>query len=61
MRNGDILTLREASRYLRISPYALADLARGRKVPCFKVGRVWRFRRSTIERWAAKQESRAKK
>ena len=56
MKNGDILTLKEASKYLRISPYALADLARGKKLPCFKVGRVWRFRRTTIERWMAKQE-----
>jgi excisionase family DNA binding protein len=58
MKDGDVLTLVEASKYLKISSYALADLARKKRVPCFKVGRMWRFRKSSIEKWVESQERR---
>ena len=61
MKNGNILTLKEAGKYLRISPYALADLARDKRIPCFKIGRRWRFRKSTIDQWMEKQEKVVRK
>ncbi len=60
MKDGDVLTLNEACKYLRISSYALADLARDKKIPCFKVGRMWRFRKSSIEKWMERQEKRSR-
>lgn len=58
MSNIDVMTLKDASKYLRISKDALGDLAREKKIPCFKVGRVWRFRRSSIEKWMERQEKK---
>jgi len=57
--DNEVLTLREVSKYLKISTDALADLVRRHRIPAFKVGRQWRFRKSSIDRWAEKQEQRA--
>ena len=47
----DILTIDELSDYLRISRSTLYKLAQEGRVPCQKVGRHWRFRKETIDRW----------
>ena len=54
---NDMLTLKEASKYLKISTQSLSDLAIGKKIPAFKVGRMWRFRKSSIDRWVERQEN----
>ncbi len=46
-----ILTIEEASQYLRIPFSSLYKLAQDRKIPCLKVGRHWRFRKETIDSW----------
>lgn len=47
----DVMTISETSRYLRIARSSLYKLAQEGKIPCQKVGRHWRFRRETVERW----------
>lgn len=46
-----VMTIEEASKYLRIPLSSLYKLAQDGKIPCQKVGRHWRFRRETIDRW----------
>jgi excisionase family DNA binding protein len=46
-----VLTIEEASKYLRLPLSSLYKLAQGGKIPCQKVGRHWRFRKETIDRW----------
>ena len=46
-----ILTIDEASLYLRVPLSSLYKLAQAGKIPCQKVGRHWRFRKETIDRW----------
>jgi len=46
-----VMTIEEASRYLRIPLSTLYKLAQDGKVPCQKVGRHWRFRKETIDQW----------
>lgn len=46
-----ILTIEEASVYLRIPLSSLYKLAQNGKVPCQKVGRHWRFRKESIDLW----------
>ncbi|MDZ7860611.1 MAG: helix-turn-helix domain-containing protein [Candidatus Krumholzibacteriota bacterium] len=48
---GDILTIEELSAYLKISKSTLYKLVREDKIPSHKVGRHWRFRKETIDRW----------
>jgi len=49
-----VLTIEEASKYLRIPLSTLYKLAQDGKIPCQKVGRHWRFRKETIDRWLDK-------
>lgn len=52
-----ILTAKEVSRYLKIPLSSLHQLARNRKIPAFKVGRHWRFRKEKLYTWLKKQEN----
>jgi excisionase family DNA binding protein len=49
----DVLTLKEAAAWLRLSERALYDLARARQVPAALLGGKWVFPRSLLERWLA--------
>lgn len=46
-----IMTIEEASKYLRIPLSSLYKLAQDGKILCQKVGRHWRFRKETIDHW----------
>ncbi len=48
---GAVLTVDELAKYLKISKSTLYKLAQEGRVPGQKVGRHWRFRRATIDRW----------
>ena len=58
---GEVLTIDELSAYLKISKSTLYKLVREGKVPCQKVGRHWRFRKETIDRWLDDTHREAKK
>lgn len=47
----EVLTIAEASRYLRVNKATIYKLARRGLMPAFKVGKVWRFKRDKIEAW----------
>ena len=47
----DIMTIDEVADYLRINKKTAYRLAGESKLPGFKVGGAWRFRRSEIESW----------
>lgn len=51
----DVLTLREAATWLRLSERSLYELARQRRVPAAQLGGKWLFPRLQIERWLAAQ------
>jgi len=48
---GDVLTIEELSVYLKIPKSTLYKLVREGKIPSQKVGRHWRFRKESINRW----------
>lgn len=54
----EILTPKEVAKYLRVAERTVHRLAHDSKVPCFKVGGSWRFRRFDIDQWIASQTSR---
>ena len=47
----DIMTIREVADYLKLTEKTAYRLTAEGKIPGFKVGGSWRFRRSEIERW----------
>ncbi len=46
-----VLTIDELASYLKIAKSTLYKLSQEGKVPGQKVGRHWRFRKETIDRW----------
>ena len=51
--SGSVLTIDELADYLKIPKSTLYKLAQEGKVRGQKVGRHWRFRKETIDRWLA--------
>lgn len=47
----EILTIEEVAKYLRVSERTIYDWAQNTDMPCGKIGTVWRFKRSEIEKW----------
>jgi len=52
----DVLDARQAARYLKIKEQTIRRLARNSELPSFKVGGVWRFKKSFLDRWAEDQQ-----
>ncbi len=54
----DVMTVDELASYLRIPKSTLYKLAQEGKLPGQKVGRCWRFRKESIDRWLGQQSQR---
>lgn len=50
---GEILTLEEVAAYLKAGKRTIYRLAAEGKLPAFKLGGTWRFRRSDLDEWIA--------
>ena len=48
----------KAARFLGIHPVTVCEFARQGRIPAIKVGKVWRFRPSSLKRWLDVQEQR---
>lgn len=53
--NDDVLTIREVTDYLKVNEKTVYGLAQKRRIPGFKVGGRWRFRREDLDAWIAAQ------
>lgn len=51
-----IFTVRELAEYLKMKPVTIYKHASHNKLPGFKVGSYWRFKKKTIDEWIAHQE-----
>ena len=51
-----VLTVREVARYLRMKPLTIYRQVSAGKLPAFKVGSHWRFKKDSIDRWIEIQE-----
>src|SRR5574344_2923862 len=47
----DILTIEEVAKYLRVSERTVYAWAQKGEIPSGKIGTVWRFKKSEIEKW----------
>jgi excisionase family DNA binding protein len=48
---GDMLTIAEVAKYLKLHELTVRRLAREGELPAFKVGRQWRIKRELLESW----------
>ena len=57
----EIMTVEEVAAYLKITERSIYGLLSKKKLPAFKVGGSWRFRRDEIENLTRKSEPSKKK
>ena len=51
-----LLDANDAAAVLKISAYTVRQRARRREIPAIRLGKSWRFRRSSLDAWIAEQE-----
>jgi len=51
---AEAYTAEEIAEYLKLHPYTIRRLARDKKIPAFRVGGQWRFRKDEIDKWSKK-------
>jgi excisionase family DNA binding protein len=57
-RVKEVMTLREASEYLGISPDTLYKYLSEKSIPAFKLGNRWRFKKDLLDRWMERKIER---
>jgi len=50
--NIEFYTVDEVAKVLRLHPYTVRRLCREKRVPAFKFGGQWRFRKDEIDAWS---------
>jgi excisionase family DNA binding protein len=53
--SDEILTIKEVADFLKVNERTVYRLAAAKKIPAFKVGNAWRFKKHDIETWIAQQ------
>lgn len=51
MDQEEFMTTKEVAQYLRVDEYTIYRLVSQKKIPAFKIGNQWRFKRSLLEHW----------
>jgi len=47
----NLLTVGQVARYLKVDKFTVYRLVSQKKLPAFKVGSQWRFKRKMIDAW----------
>jgi len=47
----EVMNIRQASQYLGVSPDTLYKYVNEQKIPAFKLGNRWRFKKSKLDDW----------
>ena len=55
MKREEILTLKEVCTLLQTHPSTLYKLTKRGRIPAFRIGQEWRFRRDAIKQWMAEK------
>ena len=53
----EVMNIRQASQYLGISPDTLYKYVNEQKIPAFKLGNRWRFKKSKLDQWMEEKSS----
>lgn len=57
IESREVMNVRQASQYLGISPDTLYKYVAEERIPAFKLGNRWRFKKTTLDRWMEKQSA----
>ena len=53
----EVMDIREASDYLGVSRETLYKYVTGERIPGFKLGNRWKFKKTVLDRWMEKQST----
>jgi len=56
----NLLSADQVARYLKVDKFTIYRLVSQKKIPAFKVGNQWRFKRRMIDAWLLKNSNLAK-
>lgn len=51
-----LMTLKDVAQYLQVAERTVYLWAQGGQIPSFKLGNVWRFKKSDLEAWFEEQK-----
>ena len=51
----EVMNIRQASQYLGVSPDTLYKYVSEEKIPAFKLGNRWKFKKSLLDSWMENQ------
>lgn len=54
-----LLTAEQVARYLRVDKFTVYRLVAQKKIPAFKVGNQWRFKRDLLDEWLKRNSNLA--
>ncbi|ALD01845.1 DNA-binding protein [Acinetobacter sp. TTH0-4] len=52
-----IMTVKDVASYLKLNERTVYRMATSAKIPAFKVGTSWRFKREDLEKWIEEQKN----
>jgi excisionase family DNA binding protein len=55
-----LLTTEQVARYLKVDKFTIYRLVTQKKIPAFKVGNQWRFKKKMIDAWLAQNSNLTK-
>ena len=53
----EVMNIRQASEYLGVSPDTLYKYVSENKIPAFKLGNRWKFKKALLDRWMETKSS----
>jgi excisionase family DNA binding protein len=53
----EVMDIREASEYLGVSRETLYKYIYEERIPAFKLGNRWKFKKTVLDRWMEKQST----
>jgi excisionase family DNA binding protein len=53
----NLLTTDQVAQYLKVDKFTIYRLVGRKKIPAFRVGNQWRFRKSLIDEWLMKNSN----
>ena len=61
MESREVMNIREASNYLGVSPDTLYRYIYEDRIPAFKLGNRWKFKKTILDRWMERKMVRGRK
>ena len=52
------MTIEDLAEYLKVSTKTVYRMVRKGQLPCYRVGNLWRFRRTVIDQWLEERAMR---